>query len=135
MIKIGIIGPESYNNQLQIIKLFQLIKQTYGKFVSILSGGNNTGVEAMVKKLALELELDYKEYNPSYTGKRMYSALSDEYYGKEYHISHLSDRYRLLIYECDYLIIFINKGSKFSFELESAKKTAIKAKKPIRVIN
>lgn len=135
MVKIGIIGDLAYNSHLQVITLFDKIKKKYGSDVTILSGGNDRGVEPIVKKLALELELKYAEYNPSYTGKRMYSAMPEDYYGKQYHLSHLTDRYRHLIYECSYLIIFINKGSQLSFELDFAIKCAEKSKKVIKILS
>jgi len=135
MNNIGIIGTETYHNQSEIIKIFQLIKRQFGPYVTILSGGNSTGVEHIAKKMALELNMSYKEFNPSYTGYKMYSAMDEQYYGKKYHMSHLSDRYKHLIYECDYLIIFIEKGNTLTFELSYAKKLAEKSNKKLLILN
>lgn len=115
--KIGIIGTKSYSNSLKINTLFNTIKRNFGNFAIIQSGGNTTGVEWMAKKLALELNMTYKEYNPSYTGWNMYSALDQEYYGKKFHTSHLVDRYKKLIYNTDHLFIFIEGGKTDQFDL------------------
>lgn len=135
MPNIGIIGTESYKNIIPIRDLFKKIKGNFGTHATILSGGNDTGVENIAKKLALELNLNYKEYNPSYTGHRINSALPREYYGKGYHYSHLMDRYKRLVISCDYLFIFIDKENSLTKELEYAQKYALKLKKKIKIMN
>lgn len=133
--KIGIIGQESYNNTSAIGKVFNLIKKSYGHYVTIATGGSDIGAENIAKKWALELGMDYVEYNPSYTGKRIYSALPDLYYGKKYHISHLTDRYKQLVKDCDYIILFQNTKTELAFELNYALNFAKKLKKKLLIID
>lgn len=135
MNKIGVIGSTSFTNQTTIFNIFQSIKRKFGPYAVILSGGNDTGAEPIIKKFALELGFTYKEYNPSYTGHRMYSALPTQYYGKGYHQSHLTDRYKHLINDCDYLIIFIDKGSESSIDLKYAIQRAEKLNRKLVIIH
>lgn len=120
MNNIGIIGTESYADTRKITNLFMAIKNKFGTFATIMTGGNNNGVESISKKYALELGLNYKEFNPSYTGWNIYSAEDKNYYGKGYHMSHLYHRYKQLINTCTFLFIFIEKGHTVSKELKYA---------------
>lgn len=135
MSKIGLIGSPSFNNQTTIFNIFKKIKGKYGPYAEILSGGTNTGAEYLVKKIALELGFQYKEYNPSYTGMKIYSAMPREYYGKGYHFSHLTDRYKHLVNECAYIIVFLEKGINLPPELKYAIQYAQKNKKKLVIIS
>lgn len=106
MIKVGIIGPKEAFAKNKIQVLLKRLKEQFGQNLEIISGGNKTGIEYEAKKVTLELNLPYKEFNPSYTGENMYSALNEDYYGKGFHPTHESDRYRRLIRTCERLIIF-----------------------------
>lgn len=134
MSKIGMIGTTSFTNRLPITNIFSSIKRKYGQYVEIISGGNSTGAELLIKKYALELGYPYKEYNPSYTGWRIYSAMPKEYYGKGFHPSHLTDRYKKLVTECEYLIIFIERGLEYPSDILYAIKYAQKLKKKFAII-
>jgi len=110
MYNIGIISePIKLTSYDFILKLFQTLNSKYGKDYSISTGGN-VGIDHYCKKLALELDLHYAEYNPSFTGHNMYSALPETYYGKKYHISHLTDRYNKLILNVDQVLVFISNN-------------------------
>lgn len=135
MSKIGMTGSLSFTNQLAISSIFQSIKRQYGTYAEIFTGGNDTGADLLIKKLALELGFPFKEFNPSFTGFKMYSAMPESYYGKGYHYSHLMDRYKQLVNCCEYLIIFIEKGIDVSPDLKYAIQRAQKLKKKIVVIH
>jgi peroxiredoxin len=46
------------------------------------------------------------DYNLSFTGKNLYSAMDTSYYKKEFHISHYSNRYKQLIFNSDKVVLF-----------------------------
>ena len=77
--------------------------------------------------------MSYQEYNPSYTGRNLYSALPDSYYGKKYHFSQLLHRMRLLAENCDYMII-MNNENEFNPQLKTAYNKINKLEKPVVVI-
>lgn len=106
MFKIAIIGSKSCVDKTRQVKEFLFkVKSTYGSTATILSGGNESGVEKDVKKIALEFGLNYQEYNPSFTGKNSYSALSEDYYKKGFHPTHFQHRYDCLLSQAERLII------------------------------
>lgn len=119
----GIIGPKEAfaKNRIQII--LKRLKEQFGSQLEIISGGNKTGIEYETKKVVLEMNLNYKEFNPSYSGFNMYSALNEEYYEKKFHPTHESDRYRRLVRTCNRLIIFNDGQDK---EILGAKRYAEK---------
>jgi hypothetical protein len=107
--KIALIGNTDWQNRRKIKdSLFQL-KQKFGNDVLVLGAGGKEGANQMVRKYALELELPYKEYNPSFSGFNLYSAMSESYYGKSYHFSQLHHRMKLIGDSCDYMMIFNNQ--------------------------
>lgn len=106
MFKIAIIGSKSCVDKTRAIKEFLFkVKTTYGSTATILSGGNESGIEKDVKKIALEFGLPYHEFNPAFSGKNSFSALSEEYYKKGFHPSHFQHRYECLLGKAERLII------------------------------
>lgn len=130
MRRIAITGSLNYVKESKIRKAIRKIYEQYGDTATILSGGTDRGPETWVKKYALEFGLKYKEYNPSYTGQRMYSALDESYYGKGYHMSHTYDRYKRMLWNTDDLVVFLPENWKTEEELvyllKLAKKRNIK---------
>lgn len=103
---IAIIGSKSCVDKDKKVKdLIFNIKKTFGDSVTILSGGNEAGIEQVVKKASLEFEVKYKEYNPAFMGKNDYSAMYDSYYKKGFHPSHYLHRYTSMFKNIDRLII------------------------------
>lgn len=126
--KISIIGPETCVDKTRKVKeLLFKIKETFGPAAIIQSGGNSSGIEREVKKFSLEFEMKYKEFNPSFTGKNLYSALDEGYYTKGRHPSHFHNRYERMLQETD--ILFIGQEVGTSDKLyEAIKKRAEKKK-------
>jgi hypothetical protein len=87
----------------------------------------------MVRKFALEFEMNYQEYNPSFSGYNMYSALPESYYGKKYHFSQLHHRMKMLAESCDYLMILTNE-TKLDPVLKTAYNTANKSEKKVVIL-
>jgi len=84
----------------------------------------------MIRKYALEFGMNYKEYNPSYSGYNLYSAMPKTYYGKAYHFSQLHHRMKLIAQNCDYMIIMSNE-SKLDPFLKTAYSNINKQNKPV----
>lgn len=84
MIKVGIIGTNTYENKLKIKEIIFKLKQKYGTKLEVVSRGGIQGAEKYVKKYALELGIQYKEFNPSHTNRNLYSAMNESYYNKPY---------------------------------------------------
>lgn len=135
MYKIGIIGSKDYIRESNVAKFVKKIYDQFGRTATILSGGGDQGAERWVKKYTLEFSMNYKEYNPSFTGHRMYSAMDESYYGKGFHPSHFHDRYKHLIFEAERLVIFVEKTTKLEPDLEFAIKQAQKKNIPFIIVN
>lgn len=109
--KIGIIGPKTCQKTKQVKELLFKIKTKFESPI-ILSGGNETGIESDVKKYALQFGMDYTEFNPSFTGWNQYSGMFEQYYGKQFHISHEPHRYYHLFLESDLIFVGHEPESK-----------------------
>jgi len=112
MFRIAIIGSKTCFKTKKVKEFLYKVKTTFGSTATILSGGNQEGIERDVKKFAIEFQIPYQEFNPSFSGKNLYSALSDEYYTKGYHASHFGHRYECMLSRTDKLIIGESEDSK-----------------------
>lgn len=102
--------------------------------ITILGGGNLQGADQMIKKTALEIGFDYKEYNPVHTAFNEYSALPKYRYSKGYKPLHFATRYNDLIKDSDKLVVFYNTKVQDSF-LDSAIKQARKLNKKLVIMS
>jgi hypothetical protein len=109
MYRIAVIGSTDGNYTAKVKEFLFKVKNTFGDTATILSGGNPTGIEYDAKKYALEFDLPYKEFNPSYTGWNIYSFLPQEYFGKRNHPSHYLHRYQEMLKRTDKLVIGANE--------------------------
>tara|TARA_R100000315_G_C5095215_1_gene54646 strand:+ start:8 stop:409 length:402 start_codon:yes stop_codon:yes gene_type:complete len=108
--KVAITGSRYYENVRKIkLTLFEL-KRKFGDKLIILSGGDQYGADKFAKKYALEFGIAYQEYNPAHTSKNLYSAMSDNYYDKPYHVSQFHHRNTLLAKACTVMMLFIPDG-------------------------
>lgn len=130
MFRIAIIGSKTCFKTKEVKEFIFKVKTTFGSTATIISGGNSEGIEREVKKFAIEFELPYQEYNPSFTGKNLYSALSDDYYTKGFHPSHFSHRYECMLFKIDKLLIGESQDSKDWKLYQSIAKKAEKKKIP-----
>lgn len=134
MDKIGIISSSKYSNKEKARQVFNGVYSNLGKFCVFASGGNTEGPEYWSKRYAQEKEIQYKEYNPSYTGYNMFSAMPREYYDKKYHHSHNFHRYKELVLFCDKIIVFLEKDIEIPAEISYAIKMAEKFEKKVGII-
>ena len=132
--KVAITGSRYYENIRKIkLTLFEL-KRKFGNELTILSGGDQYGTDKFVKKYALEFGINYQEYNPAHTPKNLYSAMSDNYYDKPYHVSQFHHRNMLIAKACDVMMAFIPSGNNANGSM-SAIKNAKKLKKPVTIVS
>jgi len=132
--KVAIIGSREWENKRKVKELFTNLKKKFGDKLTIISGGCPNGADKYAKKFALEFDIKYQEYNPAHTSRNLYSMMSENYYGKVYHVSQFHHRNMLIAKACDVMCALIPKGHK-SKGSESAIKAAKKLKKPIVIIN
>jgi hypothetical protein len=132
--KIAVIGNTGWQNKRKVRDALFDLKRRFGNDVVILGAGGNEGANYMVRKFALEFEMQYQEYNPSFSGYNLYSALPESYYGKKYHFSQLHHRMKMLAENCDYLIILTNE-TKLDPVLKTAYNTANKTDKPVVILS
>lgn len=130
---IAVIGNTNWQSKRKVIDTLQGLKQKFGKDVTIVGAGGTEGANFMVKKYALEFGMDYKEFNPSFSGYNLYSAMPESYYGKNYHFSQLHHRMKLISEQCDYIIIMTN-DEKMDPVLKTAFNSAKKLNKPVVVL-
>ena len=130
--KIAVIGNNEWQNRRKLQEVLQKLKVSYDNIIIVGAGGNE-GANHMVRKYALEFGLTYEEYNPSYTGRNLYSALPESYYGKKYHFSQLLHRMRVLAENCDYMII-MNNENKLNPQLKTAYNKIKKLNKPVVIL-
>lgn len=131
--KVALIGNTDWQNRRKIKDTLFQLKNKFPDNLIILGAGGTEGANHMVKKYALEFDLQYTEYNPSFSGFNIYSAMSESYYGKPYHFSQLHHRMKLLAQACEYMIIFSNQN-KLDPVLQTASATAKKLEKPVVIL-
>ena len=132
--KIAIIGSREYENVRKIKNLLTDLKRKFGEELIIISGGAKDGADRYVKKYSIEYDIKYKEYNPAHTPKNLYSAMSEHYYDKPYHVSQFHHRNNLIAKNCDYMIALIPDNVKANGS-ESAIKSAQKQQKKVVILS
>lgn len=132
--KVAIIGSRQWENTRKIKDLLTNLKKKFGNELTVISGGCNNGADKYAKKFALEFDIKYEEYNPAHTPRNLYSMMSENYYGKVYHVSQFHHRNMLIAKACDVMCALIPKGAKCQGSA-SAIKTAKKLNKPVVILN
>lgn len=105
-IKIGLVGSNKCENKRKIKETIFKLYQRFGEDLVVVSGGGMNGAEKYVKKFALELGCSYREFNPSHTMKNLYSALHENFYGKDYKPANFYHRNKLMAKDINSLIVF-----------------------------
>jgi len=127
--RVAIIGNKEWQNRRKVQEILQKLRSEHEE-LTIIGAGGSEGANHMVRKYALEFGMNYEEYNPSYSGYNLYSALPESYYGKNYHFSQLLHRMRLLAENTDYMII-LNNQNILNPQLKTAYNKINKLKKPV----
>ena len=132
--KVAIIGSRQYENTRKIKETLTELKKKFSDDLIIISGGAKDGADKFARKFALEFGIKYKEFNPAHTTKNLYSAMSDNYYNKTYHVSQFHHRNMLIARDCDVMMAFIPNGIESKGSM-SAIKNAKKLNKPVTIIS
>ena len=130
MKQVAVLGNTNWQNRRKVQKTLTELKDRFGDAVTVLGAGGKEGANSMIRKYALEFGLNYQEYNPSFSGYNLYSAMPKSYYGKQYHFSQLHHRMKLLAQNCDYMIIMTNEET-LDPVLKTAYNNTKKLNKPI----
>ena len=133
MNRVAVIGNTGWQNRRKVQDTLQQLKHRFGNELVVIGAGGQEGANSMVRKYTLEFGITYEEYNPSFSGYNMYSAMPESYYGKSYHFSQLHHRMKLIAERCDYMMIMTNEDA-----LDPVLKTAYtninKLKKPVVIL-
>jgi hypothetical protein len=133
MTRIAVIGNTNWQNRRKIQETLQMLKKKFDDNLVIVGAGGNEGANSMVRKYALEFGLQYEEYNPSFSGYNVYSAMPESYYGKPYHFSQLHHRMKLIAERCDYMMIMTNE-LQLDPVLQTAWSKTKKLNKPVVIL-
>jgi len=128
---IALISSKHWQSTRKIRDMLRKIKSSCPD-CTIIGAGNQEGGDPIIKKYAISTGLSYSEYNPSFSGKNLYSAMPDYYYGKRYHFSQLVHRMNLIATNCDKMVIF--SGQDLDLQLKSAYNKMNKLGKPVVII-
>lgn len=133
MSRVAVIGNTGWQNKRKIQETLQMLKKKFGDELIVVGAGGNEGANSMVRKFALEFRLQYEEYNPSFSGYNIYSAMPESYYGKPYHFSQLHHRMKLIAERCDYMMIMTNE-MQLDPVLQTAWTKSKKLNKPVVIL-
>ena len=133
MNRVAVVGNTNWQNKRKVQETLQMLKRKFAEELIVVGAGGNEGANSMVRKYALEFGIDYEEYNPSFSGYNMYSAMPESYYGKPYHFSQLHHRMKLIAERCDYLMILTNE-MQLDPVLQTAWTKTKKLNKPVVIL-
>lgn len=127
MYTVGIICGQEYLRSTPIRQLITKLYKEFGPTVTVLGAGSDRGGDQYVKKYALSYGVQYKEYNPGFTGHNPHSAMDEGYYAKKFHPTHFQHRYQLLLDNCEVAFFFpgpsVDPALKYAMKY-AEKKTA-----------
>ena len=132
--KVAIIGSRNYENTRKIKDALFQLKQKFRDDLIIISGGAQYGADKFARKYALEFGIRYREFNPAHTVKNLYSAMSEDYYERPYHVSQFHHRNMLIARDCDVMMAFIANGADSGGSMSAVKK-AKKLNKKVTIIS
>jgi len=133
MTRVAVIGNTNWQNKRKVQETLHHLKDLFSNDVVVVGAGGVEGANSMVRKYALEFGMRYQEYNPSFSGYNIYSAMPESYYGKSYHFSQLHHRMKLIAECCDYMIIMSNDET-LDPVLKTAYTNTKKLEKPVVIL-
>lgn len=117
--KVVIIGSKNFQGKQKIKELIFSLKNKFKKELQIITGGSNSTFGYVIKKFALELDCDYKEFNLAGTPRNLYSIMPESYHGKEFHPSHYYHRNKLMVEYCDCMFLFMSENEEIDKRQQS----------------
>ena len=133
MTQVAVIGSTGWQNKRKVQQTLQELKRKFQNDLVVVGAGGVEGANSMVRKYALEFGIEYKEFNPSFSGYNLYSAMPESYYGKSYHFSQLHHRMKLIAERCDYMMI-MTQDETLDPVLKTAYTNVNKLKKPVVIL-
>ena len=133
MAKVAVIGNTGWQNKRKVQETLQMLKRKFPEELTVIGAGGVEGANSMVRKYAIEFGIDYTEFNPSFSGYNLYSAMPESYYGKRYHFSQLHHRMKLIAERCDYMMILTNE-MQLDPVLQTAWSATKKLNKPVVIL-
>lgn len=124
--KVGVIATKNYQSKRKLQNFISNFRKVDN--VTILGSGTDTLASSLIKKYTVDFGIDYAEYNPSFSGHNLYSAMPKHYYGKKYHFSQLIHSMNMLAIACTKLVIFANSQQELEKDIR-AKTAFVKATK------
>ena len=133
MTQVAVIGSTGWQNKRKVQQTLQELKRKFQNDLVVVGAGGVEGANSMVRKYALEFGIEYKEFNPSFSGYNLYSAMPESYYGKSYHFSQLHHRMKLIAERCDYMMI-MTQDETLDPVIKAAYNTVRKLEKPVVIL-
>lgn len=133
MTQVAVIGSTGWQNKRKVQQTLQELKRKFQNDLVVVGAGGVEGANSMIRKYALEFGIEYKEFNPSFSGYNLYSAMPESYYGKSYHFSQLHHRMKLIAERCDYMMI-MTQDETLDPVLKTAYNTVRKLEKPVVIL-
>lgn len=133
-IRIGIVGSREYKNKEKVKKVLQAAIRKFSKDDIMVISGGAIGADTLGRECALELDLDFVEFNPAHTLPNEYSGMRDEYYQKPYNVGNYFERNSLIAEFSDRLFAFIPDGITCNGTMNTYRK-AKKLNKKVTILN
>ena len=132
-IKIGLVGSRNYTDKRKIKDVLFQIKEQHEN-VEIVSGGQKLGADGIVKKYALEFDMNYVEFPPSHYQHNMHCKLPAKSFNKPYYISNYFKRNKQIAEYSNIIVAFIPDGVESRGTMDTVGH-AEKLKKLVKIIN
>ena len=112
--RVCMVGSRHWSDKTKIRQSILRLKKKFNEDLIIVSGGNPYGADPIIRKYALEMDCNYKEFNPSHTQQNLYSVMPEAFFGKNYSPKNFFVRNKIMIRYSDCIMTFIpkNKESK-----------------------
>jgi len=134
MINIGIVGSRKYSDYSKVEEVVNKCIEKYGaENLCVISGGA-IGADYLGKKVALDKNIKYIEFNPAHEACNEYSGKPPEYYNKPYSVIHYFERNSFIAEESTILFAFIPQGHQSNGTMDTVNKVK-KLNKPYFIIN
>ncbi len=108
--RVALIGSRRYENKKKIKDFVFKLKQQYGNYTIIVSGGCKQGADKYAKKYTLELGLQYEEYPPFHEVHNLYCVLPESRYNKDFSMRNFFVRNKIIASVSDFIVAFIPNG-------------------------
>ena len=127
------VGSRNYTDKRKIKDVLFQIKEQHEN-VEIVSGGQKLGADGIVKKYALEFDMNYVEFPPSHYQHNMHCKLPAKSFNKPYYISNYFKRNKQIAEYSDIIVAFVQPGTE-SNGTKNTIQYAEKMKKLVKILD